>query len=383
VSVTTATHSAAGGAHRVIFIDLGRFLALVFMLYGHTVSALLAPEYQRGTWFELWNFQRGLTSSLFLLLSGFAFSVATSRHWGSHQKFSFKVFKRMRRFALFLLLGYAIHFPVSRLSMLTRLTDEQWRTFLQVDVLQLIGATFLIIQGLVLVTRTRRIFTVAVFLLAAAVLALTHAVWAVDWSAVLPGGLAAYMSPARGSLFPLFPWATYVLFGAGLGQVYVGWGAARLSGYTALVLLLPGVGLSILGWGLSAWKTAPWGPDAWNFMPIQLAIRIGACLVMLAAIAAASQRLTRLPRFFAAVAQETLLIYFVHLMIVYGSIWNSGLAVYYAASLRPMATLLCVLLILASMAALGWYWHGLKHSRPRLARWVTVGVAALLVIQLL
>ena len=118
-------------------------------------------------------------------------------------------------------------------------------------------------------------------------------------------------------------------------------------------------------------------------MPIQLAIRIGACLIILAGIAWASQHLTRLPHVFAAVAQETLLIYFVHLCIVYGSIWNRGLAVWYAASLGPMATLLCVLLILGSMAALGWYWHGLKHARPRLARWITAGVAALLVIQLL
>ena len=129
MTVTTIPHGGTGGAHahRVIFIDLGRFLALVFMLYGHTVSALLAPEYQQGTWFEIWNFQRGLTSSLFLILSGFAFSIATSRRWGSHQAFSPAVLKRMRRFALFLLLGYAIHFPVPRFSMLTSLTDEQWR----------------------------------------------------------------------------------------------------------------------------------------------------------------------------------------------------------------------------------------------------------------
>jgi hypothetical protein len=174
-----------------------------------------------------------------------------------------------------------------------------------------------------------------------------------------------------------------VLFGAGMGQIYVSWGAARLSSYAIYALLVPGIVLSALGWGLAQIEVAPWGPDAWNFMPIQLAIRIGACLIILAGIAGASQRLKRLPRFFAAVAQETLPIYFVHLMIVYGSIWNSGLAVWYAASLGPMPTLACVVFLLASMAALGWYWHWLKHARPTLARWTMAGVAALLVIRLL
>jgi uncharacterized membrane protein len=383
VAATAIPHTGGAHAHRVIFIDLGRFLALVFMLYGHTVSALLAPQYLRGTWFDVWNFQRGLTSSLFLLLSGFAFSVATSRHWGAHQRISRAFFKRIRRFALFLLLGYVIHFPVIRFSHFATLTDEQWRSFFQVDVLQLIGATFLIVQLLVPMTRSRRIFTVVVFVLGAVVLAVTHPVWAVDWWQVVPAWLAAYISPQRGSLFPLFPWATYVLFGAGLGQIYVAWGAAHLSRFAILGLFVPGAVLSCIGWGLAAVENAPWGPDSWNFMPIQLAIRTGACLIILAAIAGASQRLARLPRFFAAVAQETLLIYFVHLCVVYGSIWNNGLAVYYAESLGPMATFLCVLLVLTSMAALGWSWHWLKHANPRLSHWVTAGVAALLVMQLL
>jgi hypothetical protein len=272
---------------------------------------------------------------------------------------------------------------VIRFSHFATLTDEQWRSFFQVDVLQLIGATFLIVQLLVAITRSRRIFTVAVFVLGAVVLALTHSVWAIDWWQLWPPWLAAYMSPLRGSLFPLFPWSTYVLFGAGLGQIYVAWGAAHLSRFAILGLFVPGVVLSGLGWGLAALEHAPWGPDGWNFMPIQLPIRIGACLIVLAAIAGASQRLARLPRFFAAVAQETLLIYFVHLCLVYGSIWNNGLAVYYPASLGPMATLLCVLLVLTSMVALGLSWHWLKHANPRLSHWVTAGVAALLVIQLL
>lgn len=376
---------AASGAHahRVIFIDLGRFLALIFMLYGHTVSALLAPEYQRGTWFDVWQFQRGLTSSLFLLLAGFAFSVATSRHWGSHQRFSPAFFRRVRRFSLFILLGYALHLPVSRLQLLTTLTAAQQRTFFAVDVLQLIGATFLIVQILVLATRSRRAFTAAALLLAVAILAVTHAVWASERVARLPVWLAAYLSPWYGSLFPLLPWASYVLFGAVMGQIYVGWGAARLTSYTVLALLLPGALMTAAASVLLSLEGAPWSADPWNFMPIQVTLRIGVCLVLLSFIAYASQRLARLPRVFSAVAQETLLIYFVHLCIVYGSIWNAGLLQAFGPTLGPFETLACVVLVLASMTALGWIWHWLKHARPHTARWATVGVAALLVARLL
>ena len=104
----------ATGVHRqrVIFIDLARSLAVVFMLYGHAVDALLAPAYRAGTWYDIWLFQRGLTSSLFLLLSGFAFSVATSRRWSSHVRLSRAFLDRTRRFLLFVLLGYGLHFPV-------------------------------------------------------------------------------------------------------------------------------------------------------------------------------------------------------------------------------------------------------------------------------
>ena len=79
---------------------------------------------------------------------------------------------------------------------------------------------------------------------------------------------------------------------------------------------------------------------------------MGASLMLLALIARASQRITRLPHIFGAVAQETLLIYFVHLCIVYGSIWNRGLAQIYGPTLGPGRTVVCVVLLLAAMVGL-------------------------------
>jgi uncharacterized membrane protein len=380
-----STESQSGGVHsrRVIFIDLARALAALFMLYGHTVSALLAPRYQTGTWFEIWVFQRGLTSTLFLLLAGFAFSIATGRRWGSHGQISPAVIRRLRRFSLFIVLGYALHFPVARFVDLAYATPERWRSFLAVDVLQLIGVTFVGVQILVMLSRSRRVFGWTTFAVGVAVVLLTPIVWRVDWAARLPLSIAAYLSPGTGSQFPLFPWSGYVLLGVALGQWYSRWGANRLDWYANVALLGPGIALVALAFGVGALPRAVLGADAWNAVPTQVALRTGVSLMLLAVLARASQRITRLPHVFGAVAQETLLIYFVHLCIVYGSVWNRGLAQAFGPTLAPGQTVLVVVLLLAAMAALALYWNWWKHTRPRLARWTAIGVGLVLLYRLI
>ena len=376
-----STESQSGGVHsrRVIFIDLARALAAVFMLYGHSVSALLHPRYQTGTWFDIWVFQRGLTSTLFLLLSGFAFSIATGRHWSSHGQLSPAVLKRIRRFSLFIVLGYALHFPVARFADLAYATPERWRSFLAVDVLQLIGVTFIGVQILVMLTRSRRMFGWTALAIAVAAILLTPWFWRVDWASRLPLSIAAYLSPSTGSQFPLFPWSAYVLLGAALGQWYHRWGTARLDWYANVALFAPGLALVTLAF-LVDWTL---GTQAWESVPNQVALRMGASLMLLALVARGSQRITRLPHVFGAVAQETLLIYFVHLCIVYGSVWNRGLAQVYGPTLGPAQTVVFVVTLLAAMFGLALYWNWWKHTRPRLARWTALVVGGLLVYRLL
>jgi len=377
--------SPAGGvhAHRVIFIDLARALAVVFMLYGHTVSALLAPQYQTGTWFDIWVFQRGLTSSLFLLLSGFAFSIATGRHWTAHGQLSPLVFRRARRFALFILLGYALHVPVGRFVLFATATPEQWRSFLAVDVLQLIGVTFIGVQVLVLATRSPRVFGGAAFVLAVAAVLGTPLLWSVDWTGVVPPWMAAYLAPSTGSQFPLFPWSAFVLVGAALGLLYARWGAARLGTYAVVALLVPGVAMVGLAFVIGALPDSLVGPGAWDWVPTQVSLRLGSSLVVLAVVARASQHIGRLPRVFGALAQETLLIYFVHLCIVYGSIWNRGLYQTFGPTLGPTETILCVVVLITAMTGLAWYWNSWKHVRPRAARWMSLAAGSLLLYRLL
>jgi hypothetical protein len=358
-------------AHRVIFIDLARALAVFLMLYGHTIDALLAPGYRMGAWYDAWQFQRG-----------FAFSIATGRHWSSHVHATPAWWKRVRRFAWFIFLGYALHSPVGRAADLKFATTAAWRTFFAVDVLQLIGVTFIGVQVLVIATRTRQAFTVAALALAVALVAVAPLCWSTDWTPWLPLWAWAYLSPVLGPGFPLFPaipWSAFILVGAALGQIYSRWGGSHLDAFANRVLLLPGTAFVVIGYGVGALPFEAFAQGARGALPLDILIRTGACMLIMGAIAHASQRVTRLPHVFSAVAQETLVIYFIHLCVVYGSAWSNGLAQAFGPTLGPSQTAAFVGGLVVVMSGMAWSWNWLKHARPRAARWVAYASGVVLV----
>jgi hypothetical protein len=279
---------------------------------------------------------------------------------------------------MFVALGYALHLPASRLADWATLSDARWRAFLAVDVLQIIGITFLLVQLLVVATRRRALFAIASIAIGTTVAVSTPWVYEAGWIAALPPALAAYLSPARGSQFPLFPFSALVFLGAGLGQMYARWGAAHLLRFTA-GLLGGGAALAVAGFVLRSGGRGLFGGGPWSFVPGEVALRVGVALVVLGLLAHATRRVTSMPHVVGAIAQESLVIYFVHLCIVYGSIWNMGLVGRIGPTLHPVGTLPIVLAMLASMILLAWGWNRCKHSRPRLARAITI-VAALVML---
>lgn len=384
LSSPAAGASRAHPSSRVPFIDLARASAVLFMIQGHALNVLLQPgSWQDNPVFGAWLYLRGLTSCLFFLLSGFVFSVATDRHWDSHLRVTRPVVRRLFRFALFLVLGYAMHFPMGRFEHLEFANEERWRSFLAVDVLQVVAATLILLQLLVMATRTRRRFTAAALALCVAVVVLTPIAWSIDWTEKLPLVASSYVTSATGSLFPMLPWAAYVLLGAAIGMGYARRGATRDISETSRIMLRSGVVLLACSLVLHQIPFNLYSSsDFWTTSPNSFLLRSGSVLIILGAIAALSSRVRHLPVVLRALAQESLMIYVVHVAIIYGSLWNRGMRQLVGPQ-GLLATIGWILALFVAMGLLAFGWNRAKRFHPLVAHAVRAMIAVVLVWPLL
>lgn len=369
---------------RIVFVDAARALAVLFMIFGHSLNVLLDPAYQQNAAFQVLLFVRGLTSCTFLFLSGFAFSVASSRYWDAQVRVSPRLVTRLRRFVFFVTLGYAMRFPVDRVADFRFLSAQGWETFFTVDILQCIGVTLVGLQLLIMVARTQRRFATAAAALAAVVILVTPAAWRADWRAHLPLAVAAYLSPATGSLFPLLPWSAFMLLGAALGHVFVTAWRDDPAAFARRLLVPGGAALALAGWGLSRVPLTPLGPtDFWSTSPTLFLIRAGLVLLNLGVLALLTRGIQHLPRAVAALAHESLLVYFIHILVLYGSAWAPGLQQLLDVPYGPGRAAVGVILMLGSMTVVGWTWNAMKRRHAKAALTVRLGVLAALAVSLI
>jgi uncharacterized membrane protein len=360
----------------MIEVDVARVLATMFMVQGHTLDVLLDPQFRTGMAFDLWLFLRGLTAPTFLFLSGFSFTLASTKHWDSYLTLSSSFYRRIRKFAFFVLLGYAMHLPVSSFGDLAGLNEAGWQSWLQVDVLQCIGVTLIFLQVLVLLCRTPQRFAKVALGASIFVVLATPMVAGVEWQHGLPLSVASYLGLRTGSLFPLFPWSGYILLGAATGYGVRQW----KSGTAGMRRVLPFLGLGFILIGLCQIPRHLYPHvDFWTTSPSLFLIRVGCVGLLLAAISYLTQRIRLPERPTQFLAQESLTIYFVHVCILYGSVWNLGLRQQIGATLPPGPTLLAIAGLVFSMALLGIGWHWMKQTDPRVSGWIR-SAAALLAI---
>lgn len=337
---------------RIIFIDLVRAFAVLMMVQGHTVDSLLNDQYRTfdSLAFNFWFFMRGLTAPIFLFSAGTVFTYLLRLNKNPFKE-NDRVKKGFKRFLLLLGLGYLLRYPTPYLVYFGDVSDLQWKTFFTVDVLHLIafGLLFTLFCSYIaerFKIRDRIIFPAAAFLF----FALYPAVSQIDWASFLPLPIAGYFYQGTGSLFPLFPWVGYVLAGAFLGSYLAdnpGIFKTRKFSVSLFSIGLLLIGLAFIG---DAFEMAFYGQSTlWTTSPNLIAFRLGLVLIINSIFSVLAIRIEKIPSLVVQIGRNTLPIYVVHLIILYGSAWSVGLYYFFAHSFNVSNTLLTAVLMLTLM----------------------------------
>ncbi len=362
---------------RWLGLDLLRALAVVLMVQGHTLSSLLRPTHSGTGWLRWHSFVHGFTAPLFLMASGLAYGFTTYRKWEQHARPSSATTKRLRRYMLLLLIGFSFQLPRASLSWLMHHPSAIFANGVRVGPLHLIAVTLGAMELLVLLVKKRRVFVPTTAALMLFVLAISDPIWRRGWSATFHPFVASWIDETSGSLFPVFPWASFLLAGVLYAHFTVRRGTRPMLrkglGRTALL-----AGAAVTGAGYMAWKlklALTQDPLFWRVHPSFLVFRMGVVLLVLSVCTGAQHllrpgrdgRYSGWVRYIVMVGQSTLAAYVIHLIILYGSPLTKGLTNAYGKSLSLPETIAACIGVLAITLLLTQLWvkavstrHGLK-----------------------
>jgi len=365
------------------WIDLLRGWAALVMIEVHVFNAFLLPSLRETTWFSILNFVNGLVAPSFLFVSGFVFVLASERKLNEFRSFGRAFWKQIARIGFIWLVGYALHLPFFSFSRIVRGASERdWLKFYQVDILHCIALGLFVLFLLRLMVRSegRFIYTVAGGGVATVLLA--PYVWEIDFIGTLPAPLAAYVNGQHFSQFPIFNWVGFMMFGGVAAAAYQAekrkdreptWGK------NAVVL---GVILIVLGTIFTELPVRiPYASTAVRANPLFFATRLG--IVLLFAVACwwyVHRRQTE--RSFAFdVGRESLLVYALHLLIIYGD-YSKGrsLASLYGKSFGVLASSISTFGLMAAMVIVAKGWGRLKSISQKTARLILYAIGVVTVV---
>jgi fucose 4-O-acetylase-like acetyltransferase len=331
----------------------------LMMVQGHVFETLLSPEARAHALYQLQLVVHGSTAPGFLFASGFVAGLPRA-------PLSLRASLRRARRLLFVWgVGYALHLPYWSVWKTLGASPAEKALLYACDALQVIALSQLVVLGL------QALFGVAwtrwALLLTLAVLGLSPSVWASEASARLPPAVGAYLDMRSGSHFPAFPFAAFVLAGTVAGAELGRQDAAvrrRRGLRAALALFAAGVLLSVLLAGRV---------DFWGVSPGYVLLRLGVLLLVLLATEAAAGGAGPAMRALALLGHETLLVYCLHLFLLFGVVVVEApplQALHRAVGFAGATAALVALLPVAWLAAA--LWHRFKQQAPHAAQLLLV-----------
>ncbi|NAS13057.1 acyltransferase family protein [Poritiphilus flavus] len=343
-------------AARLYFIDAMRAWAILMMLQGHFIDGLLDTVFRDpdSSVYTVWKYFRGITAPVFFTVSGFIFTYLLIRvpEVGLENP---RVKKGLKRGLQLLLIGYLL-----RLNLFGLFKGHIYDAFYLVDVLHCIGLSIIGIIGVYLLSQKAQKIFPLLLLGITLVLFMFEPVYKLWTYPLLPEGIANYFTKANGSVFTIIPWMGYTAFGGFLSVLFTRFkNYKRL--YPAAIAISSLSGFALILYSSSLFVSLSRLTGIQLFADIYfnnyLFIRLGDVLVVFAVFMIFRSLVTQ--RTVLRIGQNTLSIYVIHFIILYGSFTGLGLYRFFHHSLTPAVAIPGALafMVLCSYAALQYDTH--------------------------
>ncbi len=335
---------------RLHFLDAIRAFAIVMMLQGHFVHALLGDSYRDRNLviYNIWEYFRGMTAPTFFTITGFIFTYLLLKQ-NTKGLDNPRVLKGVKRAIKVIFWGYLL-----RLSFYAVFTGTVNPSFFYVDVLQCIGTSLLLLIGiyLILYKYNKALFQNAMLVIGIVVFVL-QPVYGTCILEFLPKTVANYFTNRNGSIFTLFPWFGYVSFGSFMATLFLKYGMRKLFYPYAIVSLLS-IGMLLIFTSSSLLMLLHNITNIGVFKSVAynnfLFIRLGNVSVLFAIFMLLKSYLSN-PTI-TKIGGKTLSIYIIHFFVLYGSWFGLGLTRFFYHDLTPTQVVIGALLFVVGICAL-------------------------------
>ncbi len=346
---------------RLYFIDVMRAFAIIMMLQGHFIDGLLDPVYRDNdnVVFSTWKYFRGITAPVFFTVAGFIFMYLLIKQETPPGWKNPRVQKGIRRGIMLIGLGYLLRLNFSGLF-----AGRIYKSFYMVDVLQCIGLSILLLIGIYLFSYKRKkyLMRTVLFFCSLSIFLLAPLYSGMSFG-FLPKLLANYFTKVNGSVFTIIPWFGYAAFGA-FAAVYF----YRYRAYKYLYTYA--IGISLVGGLILMYLSSPFFMNLYRLSGVELALRIvennylfirlGNVLLFFVFFMLLRNSITS--KTIRTVGKNTLSIYVIHFIILYGSFTGLGLYKFFKYSLSPYIVIPGALIFIIVVSYLSFMYNRLKPA---------------------
>lgn len=360
---------------RYFFVDLFRGWAVLFMVETHVVNAWMDAGLRSSTWFSYLNLLNGFVAPSFLFIAGVSFAIVSKTKWKEMTTLSKPLARQVRRLLMILGIGYLLHFPrIEWVGLVPRIFQEDLKDFYQVDILQTIAVSLLVLHVLQYVIRQRTALIGMVTVVTLAALFFTPIIWKIDFSSTLHPALANYLNGLHNPLFPLFPWSVFLLAGSIAGFFFLDNAEYDREPRAIAALSVCGGLLFVLAWIADRIPFTFFEYDSfWLTSPNWVLMRLGILLVIFSLFWILEIKGWHKSKAVLVIGSQSLFAYVLHLWLIY-SITGEKSSLHLFDQNNPIwLTLLLLVFLLIVVYYLTVGWGLLKKTLKNRKRSIEIG----------